>query len=77
MFGSGAVQGFAVTLCIGIVTSLVTSIFITRLFIDSSLTHKRKMNFSFSFSENFLRNVHFDFIGPVATYLVLAPGCSI
>ena len=37
MFGSGAVQGFAVTLCIGIVTSLFTSIFITRLIIDSNL----------------------------------------
>jgi SecD/SecF fusion protein len=72
MFGSGAVQGFAVTLCIGIVTSLVTSIFITRLFIDSSLTHKRKMNFSFSFSENFLRNVHFDFIGKRKMFYTVA-----
>ena len=63
MFGSGAVQGFAVTLCIGIVTSLFTSIFITRLFIDSALDHKRKMNFSFPFSENFLRNAHIDFLG--------------
>lgn len=63
MFGSGAVQGFAVTLCIGIVTSLFTSIFITRLIIDSRLNHKRSMNFSFSFSENFLRDVHIDFLG--------------
>ena len=72
MFGSGAVQGFAVTLCIGIVTSLFTSIFITRLFIDSSLTHRRKMNFSFSFSENFLRNVHFDFLGKRKMFYVVA-----
>ena len=72
MFGSGAVQGFAVTLCIGIVTSLFTSIFITRLFIDSSLTHKRKMNFSFSFSENFLRNVHFDFLGRRKMFYIVA-----
>ena len=72
MFGSGAVQGFAVTLCIGIVTSLFTSIFITRLFIDSSLTHKRKMNFSFPFSENFLRDVHIDFLGKRKTYYMIA-----
>ena len=72
MFGSGAVQGFAVTLCIGIVTSLFTSIFITRLFIDSSLNHRRKMNFSFSFSENFLRDVHFDFLGRRKMFYVIA-----
>lgn len=72
MFGSGAVQGFAVTLCIGIVTSLFTSIFITRLFIDSSLNHKRKMNFSFSFSENFLRNVHINFLGKRKMFYVIA-----
>ena len=72
MFGSGAVQGFAVTLCIGIVTSLFTSIFITRLIIDSALNHKRKMNFSFRFSENFLRNAHVDFIGKRKTFYIIA-----
>ena len=72
MFGSGAVQGFAVTLCIGIVTSLFTSIFITRLFIDSALTHKRKMNFSFPFSENFLRDAKIDFLGKRKLYYTIA-----
>ena len=72
MFGSGAVQGFAVTLCIGIVTSLFTSIFITRLIIDSNLQHKRKINFSFPFSENFLRNVHINFIGKRRTFYIIA-----
>ena len=72
MFGSGAVQGFAVTLCIGIVTSLFTSIFITRLIIDSNLQHHRKLNFSFPFSENFLRNAHVDFIGKRRTFYIIA-----
>ena len=72
LFGSGAVQGFAVTLCIGIVTSLFTSIFITRLIIDSNLEHKRKLNFSFPFSENFLRNAHVDFIGRRKTFYIIA-----
>ena len=72
MFGSGAVQGFAVTLCIGIVTSLFTSIFITRLIIDSNLQHKRKLNFSFPFSENFLRNAHIDFIGKRRIFYIIA-----
>ena len=72
MFGSGAVQGFAVTLCIGIVTSLFTSIFITRLQIDSIINKKHNMSFSFSFSENFLRNVHFDFLGKRKMFYTIA-----
>ena len=73
MFGSGAVQGFAVTLCIGIATSLFTSIFITRLIIDSAVeNNRRKMSFSFSFSENFLRNVHFDFLGKRKMFYAIA-----
>ncbi len=72
MFGSGAVQGFAVTLCVGIVTSLLTSIFITRLIIDSRLEHKRKMNFSFPITENFLRNAHVDFLGRRKMFYTIA-----
>lgn len=63
LFGSGPVQGFAVTLCIGIVTSLFTAIFITRLCIDWMLDHKKKVNFSFNFSENFMQNAKVDFLG--------------
>ncbi|MCQ2295324.1 MAG: protein translocase subunit SecDF [Bacteroidales bacterium] len=72
MFGSGPVQGFAVTLCVGIVTSLFTSIFITRLCIDWMLNHKKNLNFSFPFSENFMQNVHVDFIGKRKTYYTIA-----
>ena len=72
MFGSGPVQGFAVTLCIGIVTSLFTSIFVTRLVIDNNLNHKRNMTFSFPFSENFLRNAKVDFIGKRKTFYMIA-----
>lgn len=73
MFSSGAVRGFAVTLCIGIATSLFTSIFITRLLIDAAVqNNKRKMSFSFSFSENFLRNVHFDFLGKRKMFYIIA-----
>ncbi len=72
MFGSGPVQGFAVTLCIGIVTSLFTSIFVTRLIIDGNLNRKRNMTFSFPFSENFLRNAKVDFIGKRKLFYTIA-----
>ncbi|SCZ78361.1 protein translocase subunit SecD [Acidaminobacter hydrogenoformans] len=39
-FGSGPVQGFAVTLMIGIVTSMFTAIVVTRVLIRSSLSFK-------------------------------------
>lgn len=71
MFGSGTIQGFAVTLCIGIVTSLFTSIFITRLVIDWMLNHKKKLNFSFSFTENFMRDAHIDFLGKRKVFYII------
>ena len=72
LFGSGPVQGFAVTLCVGILTSLFTSILITRLCIEWMLNRKKNMTFSFSFSENFLRNVNYDFVAKRKVFYILA-----
>ena len=63
IFGTGPVQGFAVTLTIGILTSLFTSVLITRLNIDYFLNKKKNITFSFKFSENFLSNTKIDFVG--------------
>ena len=63
IFGSGPVQGFATTLVIGIITSLFCSIFITRLLIEWIVAKWGKIAFSRKWSENWLSNVHFDFIG--------------
>ncbi|MCG8571244.1 MAG: protein translocase subunit SecD [Spirochaetes bacterium] len=35
LFGTGTIKGFAVTLCLGIVCSLFTSLFVTRLVLDT------------------------------------------
>jgi len=40
-FGSGPVRGFAVTLCLGIFTSLVTAVFGTRVLYDWRLSRRR------------------------------------
>jgi preprotein translocase subunit SecD len=40
-FGSGPVRGFAVTLCLGILTSLVTAVFATRTIYDLILSRRR------------------------------------
>ena len=63
VFGNGPVQGFATTLIIGIITSLFCSIFITRMLIEWVVAKKGGISFSRSWSENWLTNFKFDFIG--------------
>ena len=62
VFGSGPVQGFATTLIIGIITSVLTSIFITRLIFDDRISKGKSIAFENDLTKNFLKNTHFDFI---------------
>ena len=63
VFGSGPVQGFATTLIIGIITSMATSIFITRIIFDDRVTKGKNITFDNKLTRNFLQNTHVDFIG--------------
>jgi SecD/SecF fusion protein len=63
IFGTGPIQGFALTLLIGIVTSLFTSIFISRILLEWSISRGNKLSFTTGFSKNFFTNFHFDFLG--------------
>jgi len=63
VFGSGPVQGFATTLIIGILTSLFTAIFISRIIFTKMLDKNRKITFFHHWSENFLAKANFNFIG--------------
>ena len=62
VFGTGPIQGFATTLIIGILTSLFTAIFITRLVFDWWLEKGKKITFSTKLTENVLVNAKFPFI---------------
>ena len=62
VFGSGPVQGFATTLIIGIITSVLTSIFISRIIIDDRLAKGKNITFSNKFTRNFLQNTTVDFL---------------
>jgi SecD/SecF fusion protein len=62
IFGTGPIQGFALTLLIGIATSLFTSIFITRILLDWSVRKGANLTFVTNFSKNFFTNFHFDFL---------------
>ncbi|MCQ2115003.1 MAG: protein translocase subunit SecD [Bacteroidales bacterium] len=61
-FGSGPVKGFATTLIIGIITSVLTSIFITRLIFDDRVSKGKNVTFTNKMTENFLQNTTVKFI---------------
>ena len=63
IFGTGPIQGFATTLLIGIFTSLFTSIFIARIFIDKDVANNKSLTFSTPLTKNWFTGFHFDFVG--------------
>ena len=63
VFGSGPVQGFATTLIIGIITSVLTSIFITRIIFDDRVSKGKNVTFGNKLTRNFLQNTRVDFLG--------------
>ena len=64
IFGSGPIKGFATTLLIGIVTSLFTAIFITRLLVDWYISKKgRDLQFSTGITKNLFKNMSINFLG--------------
>ena len=63
LFGSGPVQGFATTLIIGIITSVLTSVFITRIMFDDRVVKGKNVTFDNKITRNFLQNTHVDFLG--------------
>ena len=78
IFGSGTIRGFAAVLVIGIVTSVLTSIFITRLIFESRLKRGKDITFASDWSSRFLKNTHIDFLGKrKMTYLISGIVCLI
>ena len=63
IFGTGPIQGFALTLLIGIFTSLFTAIFITRILLDWDAYKGKTLRFVTNFSKNFFTKFNFDFLG--------------
>ncbi|RMZ51648.1 protein translocase subunit SecDF [Flavobacteriaceae bacterium PRS1] len=62
IFGTGPIKGFATTLLIGILTSLFTAIFISRLLIDWYINRGGKLDFSTSITKGLFRNIKIDFL---------------
>ena len=62
IFGEGMIRGFAVALLAGILTSLFTSIFIARFFIDADIAKGRSLQFSTNITKNWFTGFNFDFL---------------
>ncbi len=64
IFGSGPIKGFAVTYMIGIVSSFLTAVFITRLLLEDYAKKEdaKELTFTTALMKNFLQNIHFDFV---------------
>ncbi|TYQ00486.1 SecD/SecF fusion protein [Tenacibaculum adriaticum] len=62
VFGTGPIKGFALTLMIGIATSLFTAIFITRLFVDGAIARGTNLTFNTNLSKKWFNNLSFEFL---------------
>lgn len=62
IFGSGPIKGFATTLMIGIITSLFSAIFITRLIFMWQLDRKKNITFASSITKNAFTKVNIGFL---------------
>jgi len=62
-FGSGPVKGFATTLIVGIITSVLTSIFITRLIFEGRVNRGKSVTFENNLTRNFLKGTNINFLG--------------
>lgn len=61
-YGSGPVQGFATTLIIGILCSLFSAIFVSRLVIEWMLGRKMDISFGTGMTQNAFKGVNIDFV---------------
>ncbi|QOD60444.1 protein translocase subunit SecDF [Polaribacter haliotis] len=62
VFGSGPIKGFALTLMIGIATSLFTAVFITRILIDGAINKGTNLTFNTSVSKGWFQNINVEFL---------------
>lgn len=73
IFGTGPIKGFAVTYMIGIISSFLTAVFITRLLLEvyAKKDDAKPLTFTTKIMQNFLQNTKANFIGArKVTYIV-------
>ena len=71
-FGSGPIKGFAYTLMVGIVTSLFSAIFVSRLIVDWYINRGNKLTFNTSITKNWFQKIDIDFLKKRKMALVIS-----
>lgn len=72
IFGTGLVKGFATTLIIGLVTSLFTAVFITRLFLEQQIAKGKSFKFYSGLTKNWFKDNSFDFVSQRRTFYIVS-----
>jgi SecD/SecF fusion protein len=72
LFGTGLIRGFAVTLVIGIFTSLFAAILITRMILDAYTENGRTINFFAPWTKNLFKDSDFDFVSRRKLYYTIS-----
>lgn len=64
IFGQGPIKGFGVTLSIGIITTFITAVFLTRYMVETyaERTEGKEIPFHTNISKNFIQNTKFNFM---------------
>lgn len=71
-FGSGPIQGFATTLIIGIISSLFSAIFISRLIFNFYLSKNKIIPFGNKITNNTFANASYNFLGMRKTAYIIS-----
>ncbi len=74
IFGTGPIKGFAVTYMIGIISSFLTAVFITRLWLESYARKEdaKELTFTTRLMKNFLQNKKANFVGARKVFYIIA-----
>lgn len=72
VFGAGPIKGFATTLVIGILTSLFSAIFITRLIFLGMLNRNRELTFATKITEGVFKNTQINFIDKRKVFYIIS-----
>ncbi|MFV0472023.1 MAG: protein translocase subunit SecDF [Paludibacteraceae bacterium] len=74
VFGQGPIKGFGVTLSIGIVTTFITAVFLTRYMLEwyAQRENAKELPFFTKISKHWLQNTNFDFMGVRKTMFIIS-----
>jgi SecD/SecF fusion protein len=72
LVGTGPIKGFATTLIIGIFTTLVTALIISRLILYRRLENKKQISFYSSITKDWFTKMNYDFVGKRKMFYIIS-----